>query len=70
MKKLSAILSAVLCALLIACLAVSACAEEIPTSNLYKPAASERSARWSVERPLKPASAGVNAMARTKTRFT
>lgn len=41
MKKLSAILSAVLCALLIACLAVSACAEEIPTSNLYKPAASE-----------------------------
>ncbi len=37
MKKLSA----VLCALLIACLAVSACAEEIPSSNLYKPAGSE-----------------------------
>jgi len=41
MKKLSAILSAILCALLIACLAVSACAEEIPSSTLYKPAASE-----------------------------
>ena len=41
MKKLSAILSAVLCALLIACLAVSACAEEIPSSDICKPAASE-----------------------------
>ena len=41
MKKLSAILSAILCALLIACLAVSACAEEIPSSDLYKPVASE-----------------------------
>ncbi len=37
MKKISAIL----CALLIACLAVSACAEEIPSSTLYKPAMSE-----------------------------
>ena len=37
MKKLSAIL----CALLIACLALSACAEAIPSSTLYKPAASE-----------------------------
>ena len=37
MKKLFSVLFA----LLIACLAVSACAEEIPSSNLYKPAASE-----------------------------
>lgn len=37
MKKLSAIL----CALLIACLAVSACAEEVPSSSIYKPAVSE-----------------------------
>ena len=37
MKKLSAIL----CALLVACLAVSACADEIPSSTLYKPAVSE-----------------------------
>ncbi len=41
MKKMSVILSAILCALMIACLAVSACAEEIPSSGLYKPAASE-----------------------------
>ena len=37
MKKFAAIL----CVLLIACLAVSACAEDIPSSNLYKPATSE-----------------------------
>ena len=37
MKKLSAIL----CALLIACLAVTACAEDVPSSTLYKPAVSE-----------------------------
>lgn len=37
MKKLSAIL----CALLIACFAVSACAEEIPSSTVYKPAIPE-----------------------------
>ncbi len=41
MKKLSTILSAVLCALLITCLAVTACAEEPPTSNLYRPSMSE-----------------------------
>jgi len=41
MKKVSTILSAILCAILIACLAVSACAEEIPSSNLYKPVVSE-----------------------------
>ncbi len=37
MKKLSFIL----CVLMIACLAISACAEEIPSSNLYKPAVSD-----------------------------
>ena len=37
MKKVSAIL----CALLIACLAVSACAEEVPSASIYKPAVSE-----------------------------
>ena len=37
MKKLSA----VLCVLLIACLAVSACAEDVPSSEMYKPAVSE-----------------------------
>ena len=37
MKKLSS----VLCVLMIACLAISACAEDIPSSSLYKPAASE-----------------------------
>lgn len=41
MKKLTTVLSAVLCALLITCLAVSACAEDIPSSEMYKPAASE-----------------------------
>ncbi|MBR0513079.1 MAG: hypothetical protein IJK06_02370 [Clostridia bacterium] len=41
MKKLSSVLSAILCALLIACLAVSACAEEVPTSNVYRPKISE-----------------------------
>jgi len=41
MKKLSSVLSAVLCALLIACLAGSACADEIPSSTLYKPVRSE-----------------------------
>ncbi len=41
MKKGSAILSAILCALLIACLMGSVCAEDIPSSNLYKPAVSE-----------------------------
>ena len=41
MKKLSSILSAVLCALMIACLAGSACAEGVPSSTLYKSVMSE-----------------------------
>ena len=41
MKKMSTILSAILCALLIACLAGSACAEGVPSSNLYKPVTPE-----------------------------
>ncbi len=41
MKKAATILSAILCALLIACLTASACAEEIPSSSLYKPVVSE-----------------------------
>lgn len=41
MKKRCTILSAVLCALLIACLAGSACAEDVPSSTLYKPVMSE-----------------------------
>ena len=41
MKKASVILTAILCALLTVCLAAAACAEEIPSSSLYKPARSE-----------------------------
>ena len=41
MKKLSAVMSVILCVLLIACLVVSACAEDIPSSSLYKPAVSD-----------------------------
>ena len=41
MKKMSAILSAILCALLIVCFTVSACAEEVPSSSIYKPVVPE-----------------------------
>ena len=41
MKRIYSVLSAVLCVLLTACLTLSACAEGIPSSNLYKPAVSE-----------------------------
>lgn len=41
MKKGSTILSAILCALLITCLAASACAETVPSSALCKPVISE-----------------------------
>ena len=41
MRKMSVILSAILCVLLTVCLAISACAEDIPSISIYKPAVSE-----------------------------